>query len=38
MRPLIAAPGLYFFDANNNLVEMLQGEVEEYQIESVLKS
>lgn len=37
LRPLLTAPGMYFFDENGQLVEMLQGELEEYQILSILE-
>jgi hypothetical protein len=36
LRSLIVPPGLYFFDANENLVEMLQGELISEQIAKVL--
>ena len=35
-RSLMVAPGIYFFDANENLLEMLQGEVTSEQISKVL--
>ncbi len=35
-KPLMVAPGLYFYDANNKLLDMLQGETEAYQILNVL--
>jgi len=37
MRALMVAPGLYFLDAEGQLVEMLQGEVTEVQIAALLK-
>jgi hypothetical protein len=36
LQSLIVPPGLYFFDENDNLVEMLQGEVKQEQIQSLL--
>lgn len=36
LRSLMVAPGIYFFDANENLLEMLQGEVTAEQISKVL--
>jgi hypothetical protein len=36
LKSIMVAPGLYFFDANENLVEMLQGELTAEQIKKVL--
>lgn len=37
LRPLMVAPGIYFFDDKGGLVEMLQGEVAPEDLETVLK-
>jgi len=34
---LMVAPGIYFFDKDGKLIEMLQGEVEEYKLVEVLR-
>ena len=36
LRPLMVAPGIYFFDVNENVVEMLQGEVTAEQVEKAI--
>ncbi len=36
LKPLMAAPGIYFLDDKGGLVEMLQGEVSEAQLAAVL--
>jgi len=36
LRSLVVVPGLYFFDINNHLKEMLQGELTPAQISKVL--
>ena len=36
MRPIMALPAIYFIDAKDNLVEMLQGEITDAQVSSVL--
>lgn len=36
IRSLMVTPGIYFFDANEHLLEMLQGEVTAEQISKVL--
>ena len=36
MRPMLALPALYFLDGEGRLVQMLQGEVSEAQLSSVL--
>lgn len=36
MRPMLAIPAIYFIGANGTLVEMLQGEITEAQVNSVL--
>jgi hypothetical protein len=38
MRPVMVPPAIYFFDKQNKLVEMLQGEVKTEQIKRVLGS
>ena len=37
LKPLMVTPGIYFLDARDSVVEMLQGEVSAQQIASVLK-
>jgi hypothetical protein len=37
LESLMVAPGIYFFDRDGGLVEVLQGEVEEYKIAEVIK-
>ena len=37
LRSLLVAPGIYCFDGSGKLVELLQGEVEEYKIAELLK-
>lgn len=34
---LMVAPGIYFFDKDGKLIEMLQGEVEEYKIAGLIR-
>ena len=36
MRPLMVAPGIYFFDVKENVVEMLQGEVTAEQVQKAI--
>ncbi len=36
-KPLLVVPGIYFLDANNAVVELLQGEVQAEQVTMVLK-
>ena len=36
LRSLMVIPGIYFFDANENLLELLQGEVTAGQISKIL--
>jgi hypothetical protein len=37
MRPMMALPAIYFLDAKGGLVELLQGDVDETQIATVMK-
>ncbi|MCP4601230.1 MAG: hypothetical protein GY847_12020 [Proteobacteria bacterium] len=37
MKSLMVPPGLYFFNADKNLIDMLQGEVEDYQVLEMLR-
>ena len=37
LKPLMVTPGIYFLDARDSVVEMLQGEVTAQQITAVLK-
>ncbi|MFH1131838.1 MAG: hypothetical protein V1754_10915 [Pseudomonadota bacterium] len=38
LRPLMVVPGIYFFDKQDGLLELLQGEVAKDQIEKVIGS
>jgi hypothetical protein len=37
MKPFVALPAIYFLDVNEGLVELLQGEVSEAQVQTVLR-
>lgn len=37
LKPLMVAPGLYFLNAENQLIELLQGEVSEQQLSALLQ-
>jgi hypothetical protein len=38
LKPLMVAPGLYFLDAEDQLIELLQGEISEQQLSALLQS
>lgn len=37
LQSIMVAPGIYFFDKDGKLIELLQGEVEEYKIDEVIR-
>jgi hypothetical protein len=37
LRSIMVAPGIYFFDKDGKLIEVLQGEVEEYRIAEAIR-